>query len=114
MDVLTQQDPTLLATDLADVLVREGVPFREAHGIVGRVVRHALAQKKRLQDLTDRDLWIYSKRFPKGTARSLSPRASIEQKRSVGGPSPANVTAQVRALKAAAKRLEHRLPHEKI
>ena len=38
-------DPMLLATDLADHLVLRGVPFREAHGIVGRVVAHALAQK---------------------------------------------------------------------
>lgn len=114
MDVVTQQDATLLATDLADVLVKEGVPFREAHGIVGRVVRHALAQKKRLQDLSDPDLWIYSRKFPKGTARRLDPRISVEQKKTVGGPNPANVETQVKTLRRQARVLEKRIPRERI
>src|SRR5204862_320081 len=40
------------ATDLADYLVRKGLPFREAHAIVGRIVRHALDEGKTLEDLT--------------------------------------------------------------
>ncbi len=114
MDLAAQQDPTLLATDLADVLVKEGLPFRQAHEVVGRIVRYCLAQGKRLQDLTDRDLRIYSPKFPKGTARELSARRSVEQKKSRGGTSPENVKFQVGILAATLKRLRTRIPHEKM
>ena len=46
----------LTAPDLADHLARQGVPFREAHEIVGRIVRGRLAEKKDLAGITLRDL----------------------------------------------------------
>ena len=49
-------DEFIAATDVADLLVRRGVPFREAHGIVGGVVRAAVERGKRLSELTDEEL----------------------------------------------------------
>ena len=51
-------DPLLLATDLAEVLVREGVPFREAHEAVGRVVHHCLEKDLDLSALSRADLRV--------------------------------------------------------
>ena len=49
-------DEFIAATDVADALVRQGVPFREAHGIVGGLVRAALERGERLSELTDEEL----------------------------------------------------------
>ena len=49
-------DEFLAATDIADLLVRRGVPFRESHAVVGGVVRHAIEHGKRLSELTREEL----------------------------------------------------------
>ncbi len=92
------RDLTLLATDLADVLVKEGVPFRLGHEIVGRVVHYCLEKGKRLQDLTDAELNKFSDLFPKGTSQQLSVVHSVNAKQTVGGTSPRNVEKQVKTL----------------
>lgn len=92
------RDLTLLATDLADVLVKEGVPFRLSHEVVGRVVHYCLEKGKRLQDLTDAELGKFSDLFPKGTAQQLSVLHSVNAKQTVGGTSPQNVGKQVKTL----------------
>src|SRR5262249_4701488 len=51
------------ATDLADYLVRKGLPFREAHEVVGRIVRHGIAHGQDLLDLSLEDLRAFSDRF---------------------------------------------------
>jgi argininosuccinate lyase len=56
----------LLATELADYLVAKGVPFREAHGITGRIVRTALEQKRELTDFSLEELRVFSERIEKG------------------------------------------------
>ena len=84
-------DSMLLATDLAEHLVRRGVPFREAHGIVGRVVRHAIEANQSLQEL-DRD--TLQKIHP---ALDIDPESffsverSLEARDAPGSPSRANV-----------------------
>ena len=110
MEVVARQDPTLLATDLADVLVKVGMPFRKAHEVIGRVVRYCLVQEKRIQDLSDGELKLFSDKFPPGAARRLSAHASVEGKKAIGGPSPANVQAQVKSLKRNAAKLRRRIP----
>ena len=99
MDKEADGDLTLLATDLADILVKEGMPFRQAHEVVGKVVRYSIEKGKRLQDLTSVELAAFSKGFPKETAESLSAHFSVHQKRAVGGTSPKNVAAQAALLK---------------
>jgi len=80
-------------------LVKEGMPFRQAHEVVGKVVRYSIEKGKRLQDLTSVELAAFSKGFPKETAESLSAHFSVHQKRAVGGTSPKNVAAQAALLK---------------
>lgn len=92
-------DLTLLATDLADVLVTIGMPFRQAHEVVGNVVHYCLSHGKRLQDLSDAELSKFSGLFPKGTAETLSAHHSVSQKKAIGGTSPQNVLRQTVVLK---------------
>lgn len=99
MEQAADQDLTLLATDLADILVKEGLPFRQAHEVVGEVVRYSIEREKRIQDLTDRELHQFSKLFPKGTSENLSAHHSVHQKTAIGGTSPKNVEAQAALLK---------------
>jgi argininosuccinate lyase len=102
MESAADSDLTLLATDLADILVTVGLPFRRAHEVVGKVVRYALEHNKRLQDLNDHELHHFCDAFPIGTAKSLSIHRSVHQKTTVGGTSPHNVEMQVKELKILA------------
>ncbi len=109
MGQAADEDLTLLATDLADVLVKKDVPFRLAHEIVGRVVHYCLEKGKRLQDLTDGELDQFSDLFPKGTAEQLSVLRSVDAKKTVGGTSPQNVEKQVRTISRKLLKVKHKL-----
>jgi argininosuccinate lyase len=101
-------DLTLLATDLADILVTQGIPFRRAHEAVGQVVNYCLEQGKRIQDLNDHELKKFSDLFPKGTAENLSVHHSVNQKKVIGGTSPRNVVKQAALLKKEILKLRKR------
>ncbi len=81
----------LLATDIAEDLVRLGVPFREAHAIVGRIVAHAAAKNLTLESLPDSDLALFFDRFPPGYSSTLSPAGSVRRRSHTGGPAPETV-----------------------
>ena len=92
-------DSAMLATDLADFLVREGVPFREAHSAVGRLVRAAEALGCPLSALPREVFVEVSREFASADLDSLfSAKASIEARASEGGTSPASVRTQIAAL----------------
>ena len=82
--------PYAAATDLADELVRGGMPFREAHGVVGALVRAALAGEGSLVDLV-----AASPELGPEAARLLEPGASVRQRTSPGGGAPQAVAAQI-------------------
>lgn len=103
------KDLTLLATDLADVLVKEGMPFRNAHEIIGSAVRYCLGKGKRLQDLTDPELKHFSKMFPDGVGAGLSAYRSVVRKKAIGGTSPKNVVRQTGLLKKHLAEIRKRL-----
>jgi argininosuccinate lyase len=90
--------PELFATDLAEALVRSGVPFREAHHRTGELVRRLEEEGRTLADL-DAEGW---ERFgvPDGVGY-LDPDRSVRQRGSAGGPSPASVAAQIDAIGSA-------------
>ncbi|MSQ62204.1 MAG: argininosuccinate lyase [Dehalococcoidia bacterium] len=90
-----------LATDLADLLVRRGVPFREAHGIVGAVVRHAEETGRGLGDLTLEELRRFSALFDEEALR-LDLDTALAARDVPGGTAPKRVRA---ALQAARQRL---------
>jgi len=87
-------DPMLLATDLAEALVREGVPFREAHETVGRVVAHCVDKDVDLRALSREDLRAFHAAFPAGAGELLSLDRALEERALVGG------TARVRVAEA--------------
>jgi argininosuccinate lyase len=88
-------DELLAATDVADLLVRRGVPFRRAHGIVGGVVRAAVDQGKSLSDLTESELAELAPELDGEYYELLGDRAWLESKVSDGGTSLARVRDQL-------------------
>ncbi len=94
-------DQFLAATDVADLLVRRGMPFREAHGIVAGLVRRALADGRRLSDLTREDLAAQSELLDDEFYRLLGDGAWLESKVSEGGTSVARVREQLARARAA-------------
>jgi argininosuccinate lyase len=88
-------DQFIAATDVADLLVRRGVPFREAHGIVGGVVRAAVEQGKQLSELTEEELRELAPQLDGEYYDLLSEGAWLESKVSEGGTSLARVRDQL-------------------
>jgi argininosuccinate lyase len=88
------------ATDLADWLVREqGVPFRDAHAIVGRVVRLAEERGTTLEALAPEELRGIDPRLDEGALRVLSVEQSVASRRSFGGTAPERVREAIRAAR---------------
>ncbi len=91
-------DGLILATDVAEYLVLQGVPFRKAHEKVGRIVRYCLDNKK---PLTSLDLNEWQSQIPEvkeDLLPLLSPRKSMERRNTLGGTSPEQVKKQIEDL----------------
>ena len=88
------------ATDLADYLVRKGVPFRDAHEAVARAVREAEASGCDLSALPLEALRRYSSKIDRDVYRVLTPEGSVASRNHVGGTAPAQVRAAVRRARA--------------
>lgn len=82
------------ATDLADALVRKGLPFRKAHEVVGKIVASCLKQGRALEDLTASELSAFSPLLDHETPALLKPLAVLQARLSDGGTSPARVAEQ--------------------
>jgi len=103
------QDPMLLATDLAEALVREGVPFREAHETVGRIVAHCVEGGHDLAELSRDTLQGFHKAFTAGSDDLLELERSFAQRDLAGG------TARVRVAEALdAARAEIEATHAQL
>jgi argininosuccinate lyase len=85
----------MLATELADYLVAKGVPFREAHYLVGKVVQKALAQGVNLRGLFLSDYQEVSKLFDRDLMTWLDFEQAVERRDSVGGTARASVETQL-------------------
>ena len=83
------------ATDLADLLVREGVPFRDAHERIGEAVREALERGVELPDLPDERAAELFPELGEDLAAALSTHAILERRAAIGGTSPTRVAAEV-------------------
>jgi argininosuccinate lyase len=99
-------DELLAATEIADLLVRRGVPFREAHAAVGELVRHALEQGKRLSELGREDLTRFSDQLDDEYYEVLRSGSWLESKVSEGGTSSRRLTEQLRLAKDALRGVE--------
>jgi argininosuccinate lyase len=85
----------MLATELADYLVMKGVPFREAHHLVGQVVQKTLAQGVGLRDLLLSDYQDVSKLFRRDLMTWLNFERAVERRDSIGGTARASVETQL-------------------
>jgi argininosuccinate lyase len=83
------------ATDLADYLVKKGVPFRDSHEVVARAVRHAEGQGVDLADLSLAVLKGFSPLVEEDIYAVLTPEGSLAQRDHVGGTAPRQVRAQI-------------------
>ncbi|HZI86548.1 MAG TPA: argininosuccinate lyase, partial [Pyrinomonadaceae bacterium] len=90
------------ATELADYLVRKGIPFREAHEIVGRIVMHALSRGLELHELSVEEMRTLSPSIDHDVLSSLSLERTLQTKSQLGGTSADRVTE---ALSAARRSL---------
>merc|ERR1712194_21389 len=97
--------PEMLATDLADYLVRRGVPFRETHHISGACVRMGEEQDVSIDTLTLEQLKNIDSRFEADVLKVWDYEVSVERKCSIGGTSKARVLEQIENCIAFAKTL---------
>ena len=94
-------DEMVAATDVADLLVRRGMPFREAHGVVGSLVRTAVERGVALSELSEDELEKHSEHLDAEYYEVLSSRSWLESKVSAGGTSSARLAEQLEAAAAA-------------
>ena len=83
------------ATEVADYLVRKGLPFREAHEITGKLVSYCIDHRMYFGNLDLETLHTFSKSFDADVFDFLLPHRSVEQKKSAGSTSPQEVKKQI-------------------
>ncbi len=98
-------DEMVAATDVADLLVRKGMPFREAHGVVGGLVREALERGIALSEIEPEALRRHSELLDEEYYAILSDGAWLESKLSAGGTGSARVAEQLEAARGALRSL---------
>jgi len=89
------------ATELADALARRGVPFREAHELVGRIVLYAQEQGRELWELTPDEVRRFSPLLDAAALEAATPAGAVAGKRSAGGTAPERVGEQLASARAA-------------
>ncbi|MCP5152465.1 MAG: argininosuccinate lyase [Ectothiorhodospiraceae bacterium] len=87
------------ATDLADYLVRRAVPFRDAHAVVGRAVRHAIESERDLSELSLDELRTFSAAIDEDVFEVLTLEGSVASRAHRGGTAPERVREAVRAAR---------------
>lgn len=83
------------ATDIADYLVNKGVPFREAHEIIGKIVLYAIQNNKYLLNLSLEEYQSFSEHFNEDIYKILSPEHVMGARNSSGGTAPSEVIKQI-------------------
>ena len=87
------------ATDLADYLVKRGLPFRQAHEVAGKAVHFCIEQKKWLQDLTTAEFKALSPLFEEDIREAIQPETCVKNRNSLGGTSYHKVDMQLALAK---------------
>ena len=89
------------ATDCADYLVKKGVPFRDAHRVVGELVAHCLSEGKALLELTLDELQRFHPAFAQDVYEAISLETCVDARRVEGGPAPEQVQASIDSARAS-------------
>jgi argininosuccinate lyase len=85
----------MLATDVADYLVRKGLPFRDAHELVGGMVRTLLHEHRAIESLTPDDWRRFSPLFDDDVVEAITPLASIRARRTPQSTAPDAVATRL-------------------
>ena len=91
--------PTLSATDMADYLVHKGIPFREAHGIVGELVLLAEKQGQDLTALSLDEMQSISQHFAEDVMETFDIQKALERRAVIGGTSSKSLDIQLQSAK---------------
>ena len=97
--MLAAVTPDMLATDLAEYLVRKDVPFREAHHTAGRVVALSENTSTPMDKLSAAQLSEVDHRFEKDASKAFDPERSVELKSATGGTSKSAIREQIIVLR---------------
>ena len=89
---------SLFATDVAELLVTKGLPFREAHRLVGGIVAQLEAEGRTLADVKPDEWATWSPLLGEQTSSLIDARSSVERRSAPGGPSRSSVEQQLRTL----------------
>jgi argininosuccinate lyase len=92
-------DASLLATELADYLVKKGLPFREAHSIVGKIVRKGIEKRVEIRDLRLEELRELSPAFETDVRDAFDAATAVTARTVIGGTAPTSVRDQIAAAK---------------
>jgi argininosuccinate lyase len=103
--LLAAIDASMLATDVADYLVRKGLPFRKAHGLAGKAVR-AAADKGLSLDQLPLNEWQAIGPFEADVKQVFDPLKSVERRNATGGTSPASVQEQIQNAKRSLSKMQ--------
>jgi len=94
------------ATDLADYLVKRGVPFREAHSVSGQVVSWCLERGKSLEEMTLAELRAFSPVIEEGVYAEIDLKACVEKRSLPGGPAPSAVRKALEEVSGFLKKID--------
>ncbi|HWR09788.1 argininosuccinate lyase [Sporomusa sp.] len=97
------------ATDMADYLVKKGLPFRQAHEVVGKCVAYCLGEQKNLTDLTLAEFKNFSPLFDTDILVAITIETCVAARNSLGGTSPAQVGQAVTVAKSIMEKQQKRL-----
>jgi len=101
-------DPLLLATEAADYLVRKGLPFRQAHDVVGKILREAEKQNVPWNSLPLETLKKIAPEFEADLAARLSLEAALASKKVPGGTAPESVRAAISDFQERIEKLRNK------
>jgi len=102
----SSEDPALVATEVAHYLVGRGIPFREAHEIVGRILRETEQQGKSIREIPIEQLTKFSPAFDADVASALTLESALARHATVGGTAPSSVRAALDDFKSRIAKLE--------
>ena len=88
------------ATDVADYLVRKGLPFRDAHEVVGKAVRFCIEHRKDLPEMSLAEWQSFSAMIGGDIFDEITLEASVNARRATGGTAPERVMAEIKRLKS--------------
>ncbi|MCG8501144.1 MAG: argininosuccinate lyase, partial [Firmicutes bacterium] len=88
------------ATDAADYLVKKGLPFRECHAVIGRIVLYCLNKQVAIEDLSLAELNEFSDKFEEDFYQNITIEACVNAKKSAGSTSHSSIVEMVRRTRA--------------